>query len=451
MTGAGAQNAPRNRRRDVRAITASLAAQEGGTTSQRRLVNLFSLLMASVLVTLVVTHSFVGYLAAVHPQWALALGSYPAAELQIANDFVVTDGASGGPKGSADNPPSGANTAAIRDRITRALYQDPLNARAFELLGALEASRSAPAADRFMQAAVNRSRRTPAALYWLARRKLAQGDTHSAMALADTMLRIRPAAMSIVAPIVAKIAAMPEGEDQVIGVLAAAPPWRQAFFHLLNSHAKAADVSAHLLLALQGTPHPPTDREVDGCISSLVKNRKFELAYYTWLQFLPPDKTKDVKLLFNGDFRFELTPVPFDWSIQGGSGVIAEIASDNDQRGRNVLSIGLSGGRVNFHPIAQTLFLQPGRYRFSVRAKGSIDGPRGLRWQVACLVPAWKIIAETPMLLGANRQWHEQSSPFDVPPGCEAQTLSLILTARSASETLVSGSAAFADIKLERD
>lgn len=437
----------------MRVIAKPLTVREDATAPRRLLINIVSLLFAVVLVALIVTHSFVAYLAPVNPRWALALGGpYPAAELQIANDFVVKYGEeSDASTSSAANASSSESVLAVRDRVTRALYQAPINARAFEFLGVLEAPRSASAADRFMQAAVNRSRRTPAALYWLTRRKLAQGDTRGAMALVDTLLRIRPLAMPIVAPIMAQIAVTSGSNDQVVAALAAAPAWRQAFFRFLSNHVTTANISVNLLLALQRTPHPPTDLEVDGCISSLAKNKKFELAYYTWLQFLPPDKAKDAKLLFNGDFRFEPTSVPFDWSIREGSGVIAEIATDQDQRRRKILSIDLGGGRVNFHPIAQTLILPPGRYRFSARAKGNFNGPRGLKWQVACLVPAWRIVAETPMLLGANPQWHELSSQFDVPPGCEAQTISLILAARSASETFVSGSVAFADLKLERD
>jgi hypothetical protein len=365
---------------------------------------------------------------------------------------MATHGAE--PDGSTSNVADlskGESLSTIHDRITRALYQDPLNPRAFELLGAIEASRSAPAADTFMQAAVDRSRRTPAAHYWLIRRKLAQGDQRGAVALADTLLRIRPSEMPIVAPLIAQVLTTPAAAEQVVKILGTAPAWRRAFFRFLNDHEKDPEILASLLLALKGTPHPPAQIEIDGGVTSLVRNKKFELAYYTWLQFLPPDKLKEAKLLFNGNFLFEPTPSPFDWSMRQGDGVVAEITTERAQQERKVLSIDFGGGDVNLRPIAQTIILAPGRYYLSVRAKGLLNGSRGLQWEVACLVPALKVIGETPMFLGAHPQWDTLSSRFEVPPECKGQTISLIHAARSASETLLSGSVAFADLELKRD
>lgn len=257
--------------------------------------------------------------------------------------------------------------------------------------------------------------------------------------------------MPIVAPIIAQVLTTPAAADEVVKILGAAPAWRQAFFRFLNGHAKETEKLASLLLALRGTPHPPTQVEVDGGITSLVRNKKFELAYYTWLQFLPPVKLEEAKLLFNSDFRFEPTPSPFDWSMRQGDGVVAEITTERAQQERTVLSIDFGGGGVNFRPIAQTIILAPGRYHLSVRAKGLLDGSRGLQWQVACLVPLPKVVGETPMLLGAHPQWDVLTSRFEVQSECKAQTVSLIHAARSPSETLLSGSVAFADLELKRD
>lgn len=453
MTRAGPLSGRVASRRDVTAMPERFDDPDHIPNSQRLLLNVLSWLLAMALAALVIAHSFAAYLVGLNPRWALAVGgTYTAAELKIANGFMATHGAeSDGSTSDTTDLSKGENVSTIHDRITRALYQDPLNARAFELLGVIEASHSAPAADTFMQAAVARSRRTPAAHYWLIRRKLAQGDQRGAVALADTLLRIRPHAMPIIAPIIAKILTTPGRADEVVEILGVAPAWRQAFFHFLDDHEKESAVLASVLSALRGTPRPPTQIEVDGCITSLVRNKKFELAYYTWLQFLPAVKLKEAKLLFNSDFRFEPTPSPFDWSMRQGDGVVAEITTERAQQERKVLSIDFGGGGVSFRPITQTIILTPGRYYVSVRAKGLLNGSRGLQWQVACIVPLRKVIGETPMLLGAHPQWDVLSSRFEVRRECKAQTISLIHAARSASETLLSGSVAFADLELKRE
>ncbi len=131
--------------------------------------------------------------------------------------------------------------------------------------------------------------------------------------------------------------------------------------------------------------------------------------------------------------------------------MIAEIDQDADLPERNVLSLELGGGRVNFRPISQLLVLPPGRYSFSGMAKGELDGPRGLRWQAVCLEPSLTAVAKSPMLLGAIPEWAGFSMQFDVPSGCSAQMVQLILDARSPSEALLSGSLAIADLKLVKE
>lgn len=169
MTRAAPQSGRVARRRDVSAITEPSDDPDHISNSQRLLLNVLSWLLGMALAVLVIAQSFAAYLVGLNPHWALAVrGTYPAAELRIANDFLAAHGAErDGSTSNVADPSKGESLSTIHDRITRALYQDPLNARAFELLGVIAASRAAPAADTFMQAAVVRSRRTPAAHYCL--------------------------------------------------------------------------------------------------------------------------------------------------------------------------------------------------------------------------------------------------------------------------------------------
>ena len=133
-----------------------------------------------------------------------------------------------------------------------------------------------------------------------------------------------------------------------------------------------------------------------------------------------------------------------------GDGATIEIAPRDDRPADQTLSIELGPGRVDFHPVSQLLALAPGHYTLSGSFEGSVRGGRGLRWQVRCL-PKPGTLAKTDMFVGDVQRWTRFAIAFDVPTDCTAQTLELILDARSASETMVSGFARFDDLAVSRD
>ncbi len=405
---------------------------------------------AAVLLVLVSAHSLVAYLDRRNPEWALIIRENAGAELAIAQSVI------GHASGRADNhigPPQTEYSDALRTRIRKALYFEPLSAQAFVLLGVLSArAGDAEAATTFMQAAMRRSPRSPAALYWIMHQELGKGDVATSAALADILLRIRPAALPFVAPMLMQISEHDNGTRAVADALARAPLWRAHFFGFMNSDLKYADISLRLLLALKKSPHPPTEQEVDAFLWSLAARGRYALAYYGWLQFLPTERLADAKFLFNGTFRNPLTDSPFDWKIREGGGVIVEIDKSDNAPGKNTLSIDFGAGGVTFNAISQVLIIPRGRYRFSGFIKGELKGSRGLKWQVACILPvSSKSLAETPMMLGRFADWTEFATSFEIPAACHAQTVRLILDASYWTDTFVSGTMAFADLEISRD
>jgi hypothetical protein len=401
--------------------------------------------LAVLLCYFVLTRTFVSYLNRVDPGWALAIRASDAeAKLQLAGIWLArTAEPEGDGRGTAEQ---------IRQRLLRALSAEPLNAAGFELLGILSAkAHDTASATTFMQAASTRSLRTPAALHWLMHQKFSNGDAEAAISYGDALLRIRPESLSTVVPTFAQIVEMPGGADRMIATLSTPSPWREKLLYALNGKTRNRETPLTLLSGLKKSDRPPIAREIGAYLRHLIDGGNYELAYYSWLQLLSTEQLRSARLLFNGSFRFPASGLPFDWTIEGSSGAIAEIAVGQGPKEANALSLELGGGRVDFRPISQLLLLAPGRYRLVGLAKGHLKGLRGLQWQIACLESRSRAVGESQPFLAGSPGWKEFMAGFEIHAGCKAQVLRLILDARSASETFVSGSFAFADLRIIRD
>jgi hypothetical protein len=341
--------------------------------------------------------------------------------------------------------------ARISDWATSTLQNEPLNARAFEALGLLAArDGDTKSADRLMKAAARRSLRQRIAVYWMMQSRFAAKDYAAAAGYADALLRGRPQAMPFAISVLSSMAELPNSEEILGKILTQNPPWRSLFFLSLKGHIRNPQAPLKLLLALKATPHPPTTQEIGAYLRLLTDNHLYSLSYYSWLQFLNPEQLKSGGLIVNGDFELTPSGLPYDWTIESGDGAMLEIAPRENRAAGHALLLELGPGRVDFHPVSELLALPPGHYRLSGSFKGNIRGRRGLTWTIECL-PTRRTLAKTDMFLGDIQRWTGFSSRWEVPAECEAQTLKLVLDARSTSETMISGTAWFDDLAITQD
>jgi len=440
----------------------------------------------------ILIHALAAYLADVNPSWALLLNpAQPKALLSLADQELAAildahardagpDGAEGEPgdrtadfarlsTGSsgratgegvpaaqnppADGVPSKTSQAAlqrIRDRAERVLAQEPFNARALRILGqlaALEGDRAR--ADRLMRLAATRSRRESVAVDWMMRDAYARRAFDEAVSYADALLRTRPNIASDVVPVLAALAETPGASQPLKIMLAQNPPWRARFFSLLPTSVRDERTPLDLLLSLKDAPYPAARQDINGYLTWLIGRKSYELAYYTWLQFLTPEELGAVGFLINGSFERPPSGYPFDWTVAKGSGVTIDIVPRTDEADQNALLIEFGQGRVDFKGVSQILMLAPGRYRLSGRAKGEIAGRRGLQWRLTCLAEKGVPLGESEMALGLLPTWKTFEVELFVPEtDCRAQMLRLELAARSASEQFVSGSLWYDEIKI---
>ncbi len=448
----------------------------------------------------IVTRSFAAYLAHEAPATALALrANEPTALLALADAALnprteatkegvtrqVLDGK--GPDSPADGArisgwaeialkavaarlpldtgevaqPSGrtalteAEQATIRARAEAVLAQEPLNARALRILGQLaDADGDKPRAATLMHAAADRSHAESVAVYWMLQQTLEAKEYARTMSYADILLRKRPQLMAYLAPVLGQLAesADKEAVAALEATLASKPPWRLSFFGNLPRAITDARTPLNLLLSLKTSTAPPTTPELGTYLRFLIDRKLFELAYYTWLQFLPADELGRIGYLANASFETKPSGLPFDWTISQGAGATIDIAAVPGAADAHALLLDLGPGRANFQGVSQLLMLPPGTYTLKGKLKGETRGKRGLQWTVHCAGASKPPIGESPMFIGVALTWKEFEFSFTVPGAdCRAQTLRLALAARSASEQLVSGSVWYDELQIARE
>lgn len=454
-----------------------------------------------VLVWQVLTRSFAAYLATVAPETALVLRSTealghvtiademlkPSSESDVAAKTASTMGrprvetppagpgerlsglsqiaskvASADSQGPAQNsatstPPERlpiSKMDEIRSHALAALLNEPYNPRAFRILGQLAAISGDQAdATKFMRAASDRSRGDLIAVSWMVQSSFDNKDYASAAYYADIFLRKRPSQIEYVLPVLAKMAAGPdEAAAEVKKLLVANPPWRTYFFTYLPQKTTDSRLPLDLLLSIKDTANPPSTETINRYLRVLITRGQFDLAYYTWLQFLSVDELAGVGFVQNGSFEKQPTGSPFDWQLNQGAGISIDIVRRPDMPDQHALFLEFGPGRVDFPGVAQTLFLAPGRYRFQGSVKGELVGQRGMHWRVLCSGGgAVRSIGEGDMFIGLADLWQKIEIGFSVPEkDCRAQELRLDLAARSPSEQLVSGSLWYDELKIER-
>jgi hypothetical protein len=338
----------------------------------------------------------------------------------------------------------------VRRWAESAIRSDPVNAPAFQILGRLaEAEGNDGASSKFMSAAERLSLHQRFAAYRLLRTSTRDHDYASAVRYADVLLRSDPQSYHYVVPVLGEIIQNKDGAALVEKVLATDPPWRSDFISTLPYEVADARVPLNLLLALRTNPKPPEMSDIVPYLDFLVGHRLYALAYYTWLQFLPPDGLRHVGDLFNGDFEDSPSGAPFDWKITQGTGVTVDIVPRPDIADQRALMIDFEFGRVDYHSVRELVVLSPGTYQFNGEYQGKLNGPRGLKWRVTCA--DGNAAGESSMIVGATQGWKNVAFSFTVPAkDCAAQYVQLDLDARMASEELVSGTVLFDQLQISR-
>ena len=403
----------------------------------------------------VITHSVSAYLSQLRPDLALRLNSDRSkALLNLADQGLEQVAAQDAGKredqsirssGTLDPSDEVRSLAQIKAYTQQALVHDPLNARALTILAIIADREGTAKATELFEAAARRSLGESQAVYWLLVQAAAANDHTKAVYYADVLLRHRHLTISMVGPVLTKIAESGAGAAPLHEMLIKNPPWRGAFFYSLTDWITNVRTPLALLLSFKDTATPPTKTELGGYLDFLVRHNFDELAHLAWQQFLSAEQRTKVGFLFNGRFDTPPSGVPFDWTIKTGSGATVEFVTTgaDSQRG---LHLEFGNGQIEFGGVAQRLVLAPGAYRLKGQYVVNMIGRRGLKWRVACIQKP--PLAESEMAIGTTSKPKTFEFAFEVPTDCPAQQIRLDLDARSASERIVSGSITYNNLQI---
>lgn len=351
-------------------------------------------------------------------------------------------------------PSSSANDelTMMTQQLRVALQSDPLNAQGLRLLGQISfLEGKADKAKLLMAKASDLSTHELLAHDIMLRINAAEKRYQSALFYGNRLFSGAPNLIGGDADILIPFLHDRATRNALVDMLARRPVWRPYFFNLFIPKIASADLEAARSLydALNIKDQQTSAPELNSLLYTQIKNNRLDVAYATWLMYLPAEKTDMIGFINNGGFDYEPSAAPFDWNISGGKEAKAKIAPFPFGKGNLALNIEFGLGRVSFPTIYQYIILTPGHYRFHGAYRGDIAAKRGLQWTITCL--NGNRSGESDMILGRASDWKPFSFDFTIPEkDCDAQRLALYHAARSPSEQLISGSIWFDNLLIER-
>jgi tetratricopeptide (TPR) repeat protein len=329
-----------------------------------------------------------------------------------------------------------------------ALRYNPLLPEALTLLArSSEQEGNIDRATQLMNLATRVNLRDLRSQLWLLVQDLRGGRVNLALNRIDVLLRGQfPQAIGPIAPALPQILTHEPYRLGYVKLLRTNPRWREVWFVDLLRRSDDLSALIYLFAELQADESGPTERELQVLLTRLTDAGMFDEAHDIWVRSLPADRREEADLLYNEEFRYPLTNLPFDWVIQPVSNAMVRVGTQN---GAGTINVDFVGGRVKFEHVSHLLNLAPGPYRFQGRERSQdLQNERGLRWRIACVGDDAETLGTTDLVSG-DTPWRTFAVDVMVPTGkCPYQKLVLELPARAALETEVVGRVSYADLEL---
>ena len=162
---------------------------------------------------------------------------------------------------------------------------------------------------------------------WLLNQDLRDAHVDSALTRLDDLFRGQsPQVLDQIAPELPPILTREPYRSGYVRLLQTNPPWRSVWF--VDLLRRSTDLSGldNLFAELQAGEQGPTEKELDVFLRRMTEAGMFDEAHEAWLRSLPTGQGDE--LLYNGQFHYPLTRLPFDWVIESASNAKAEIVTE---------------------------------------------------------------------------------------------------------------------------
>lgn len=323
----------------------------------------------------------------------------------------------------------------------------PLSGEAFVILAkAAELAGDNAQASVLFPLAARRAPEDPYVRAWLIEDLLRKARYAEALGEFDTLFRVSSGEAGKLLPIFAQLSDVEEFADALTAALNTRPSWQSGMLSALLEHG-SHDAVDRIFGNLQRTGSLPAE-EASRWLDRLMHDGLWGEAYSRWASGLKLPPGASLPLLYNGGLETEPSGSGFDWRIRPAVGVFVERTPTPGATGSFAMEVGFSGRRVPEINVEQRLFLAPGAYVLSFRARAdALHSDKGLQWAIQCYEQN-EPLAVSEMLDGSFG-WKRVEVPFIIPEeGCVAQRLWLRNPGAAAAGKAVSGEIWFDDFAI---
>lgn len=339
--------------------------------------------------------------------------------------------------------------AALEQREQLALQEDPLDRNALQNLVALVDLRGDKTnAERIALALADYGRRSVAAQLSAIQIHLAKRNFDSAFDRIDGVARARGDLHAKLFPLMAAQLQGDAARLSLAKILATEPKWRQGFMRYLTGLDEQASLAYNMVASMRAVGAEILDSERRLVLSQLFKFKRFDAAYFVWLDLLSKDDLVRVRNVFDGGFDTIPRQLYFDWNHAVRKNARIEKIAKPGNPQDFVLALDFFADKEGKPFVFQFLRLTDGKYTMTYDQQvESLKTQTGLVWRIACVdTPA--IRTEGPAIL-ENGPWQSQAFSFEIPAeGCSTQVLRLENKSAAKLDQELSGRVMFDNIAI---
>lgn len=276
---------------------------------------------------------------------------------------------------------------------------------------------------------------------------LTRKQFRKALLEADALLRARPQMTKVILPAFMALTADKNGLIALANTLNENPPWRAELILLLIKADREQNAALALLNALRQIKSVPKTEELVWIITALITDKKYDKAYFVWLDSLQQEELRYVGRIFDGGFDREPKNSFFDWTILPRQNARISIVLRPGAVNNRALAVDFYGDKGYFNNIFQYLQIFPGKYEisFEFMAQG-LRTEQGLVWESRCIEGGSLGRSQKIQKSGS---WQTLTFSIDVPEvGCGTQVLILQSASAAQLDTQISGQVYFDTIQI---